>query len=110
VANAGNARSVALLQPGDRVVIIGAGPAGLTAAYLLAKDGIAVTVLEGNDTVGGLSQTRNLARSWERWLSPRMAPCSHAWTGTTSTIRNSSLFAGRRRFAAASGFVRRAAE
>jgi len=57
VANTGNPRSVAQLEPGDRVVIIGAGPAGLTAAYLLAKDGIAVTVLEGHDTVGGLSQT-----------------------------------------------------
>jgi protoporphyrinogen oxidase len=51
------ARAVAQLRPGDRVVVIGAGPAGLTAAYLLAKQGVAVTVLEGDDIVGGISRT-----------------------------------------------------
>src|ERR671938_2037521 len=50
-------RSIAQLAPGDRVVIVGAGPAGLTAAYVLAKQGVAVTVLEGDDTVGGISRT-----------------------------------------------------
>lgn len=39
------------------MVIVGAGPAGLTAAYLLARQGVAVTVLEGEDIVGGISQT-----------------------------------------------------
>jgi protoporphyrinogen oxidase len=38
----------------DRVVVIGAGPAGLTAAYDLTKRGRAVTVL---DVVGGISRT-----------------------------------------------------
>jgi protoporphyrinogen oxidase len=51
------ARRIAPLRPGERVVIIGAAPAGLTAAYLLAKSGVAVTVLEASDAVGGLSQT-----------------------------------------------------
>ncbi|MFN2399234.1 MAG: NAD(P)/FAD-dependent oxidoreductase [Gemmatimonadaceae bacterium] len=37
--------------------MVGAGPAGLTAAYLLAKDGIAVTVLEADSMVGGISRT-----------------------------------------------------
>jgi len=37
--------------------VIGAGPAGLTAAYLLAKRGFKVTVLEGTAIVGGISQT-----------------------------------------------------
>jgi protoporphyrinogen oxidase len=39
-------------------VIIGAGPAGLTAGYLLSKAGAPVTVLEADSTyVGGLSRT-----------------------------------------------------
>ncbi len=50
-------RSVAPLREGDRVVVIGAGPAGLTAAYQLAKAGHQVTVLEGDDMVGGISRT-----------------------------------------------------
>src|SRR5215472_1511901 len=41
-----------------KVVIIGAGPAGLTAAYLLCKNEIEVVVLEADPTyVGGISRT-----------------------------------------------------
>lgn len=40
------------------VVIIGAGPAGLTAAYLLAKENIPVIVLEADpEYVGGIART-----------------------------------------------------
>jgi protoporphyrinogen oxidase len=39
------------------VLICGAGPAGLTAAYKLAKAGYAVTVLESDEVVGGISRT-----------------------------------------------------
>ena len=53
----GSFRSVAPLRQGDRVVVIGAGPAGLTAAYVLSKQGYAVTVLEADDVVGGISRT-----------------------------------------------------
>ncbi len=40
-----------------RVVVIGAGPAGLTAAYQLTKAGVPSTILESTDVVGGISQT-----------------------------------------------------
>jgi protoporphyrinogen oxidase len=40
------------------VVCIGAGPAGLTAGYLLSKEGVRVTVLEQDPVyVGGISKT-----------------------------------------------------
>lgn len=44
-----------------RVAVIGAGPAGMTAAYQLAKEGVDVEVFEASDTVGGM------ARSFPLW-------------------------------------------
>jgi protoporphyrinogen oxidase len=48
-------------KPRDRgekpTVILGAGPAGLTAGYLLAKRGLPAIVLEAEDQVGGLAKT-----------------------------------------------------
>ena len=41
----------------DNVVIIGAGPAGLTAAYELARLGKMALSLEADDEVGGISRT-----------------------------------------------------
>ena len=41
-----------------RVAIIGAGPAGLTAGYLLSKESVDVVVLEADPLyVGGISRT-----------------------------------------------------
>jgi protoporphyrinogen oxidase len=44
----------------SEVFVIGAGPAGLTAAYLLTKTGVATTVIEADPVyVGGISRTVN---------------------------------------------------
>lgn len=51
------ARAVAQYAPGDRVVVIGGGPAGLTAAYQMTQMGWPVTVLEADDMLGGISRT-----------------------------------------------------
>lgn len=42
-----------------KVVIIGAGPAGLTAAYELCKSGVKSRIIEKDSTVGGLAKTVN---------------------------------------------------
>jgi len=44
-------------EPRPRVVIIGAGPAGLTAAYELMKAGVPSVILESDSVVGGISRT-----------------------------------------------------
>jgi protoporphyrinogen oxidase len=44
-----------------RIAVIGAGPAGITAAYQLSKGGVEVEVFEASGEVGGL------ARTIERW-------------------------------------------
>ncbi len=46
-------------SPSDapKVVIAGAGPAGLTAAYELCRAGVTSTVLEADSVVGGISRT-----------------------------------------------------
>jgi NADPH-dependent glutamate synthase beta subunit-like oxidoreductase/ferredoxin/formate hydrogenlyase subunit 6/NADH:ubiquinone oxidoreductase subunit I len=41
-------------KTGRRVVVIGAGPAGLSAAYYLTQAGVAVTVLESEEKAGGM--------------------------------------------------------
>jgi protoporphyrinogen oxidase len=42
---------------GPEVVVVGAGPAGLTAAFQLHKHGVASTILEADEQVGGISRT-----------------------------------------------------
>jgi len=44
-------------DPGERIVVIGAGMAGLTAAHELQNAGYAVTVLEARDRIGGRVDT-----------------------------------------------------
>lgn len=43
-----------------KIAVIGAGPAGLTAAYQLVKSGYDVTVFEASDCVGGMCKTIEL--------------------------------------------------
>lgn len=49
-------------QPG-RVVIVGAGPAGMTLAYLLARRGVGVTVLETHHDFGRAFRGEGMQRS-----------------------------------------------
>jgi len=51
------------LKPDDHVIIIGAGLAGLSAAYELTKKGIKVTVIEGRNRLGGRVFTNKLQGS-----------------------------------------------
>jgi protoporphyrinogen oxidase len=46
-----------LPSPGERCVVIGAGPAGLTAAWELCKLGIPAVVFEADSQVGGIART-----------------------------------------------------
>jgi protoporphyrinogen oxidase len=53
-------QTVEAATPGLRdtpTLIIGGGPAGLTAGYLLAKQGFPVIVFEAEDQVGGIAKT-----------------------------------------------------
>ena len=46
-------------MPRSDVVILGAGPAGLTAAYELSKANVRSTIVERDDMVGGIARTVN---------------------------------------------------
>ena len=54
----------------EKVIIIGAGPAGLTAAIELLKNGgdYDVTILEGSQAMGGISQTVRYNGNRRSWI------------------------------------------
>lgn len=64
------------------VVIIGAGPAGLTAAYELVKRGIPPIVLEKSNQVGGLART-------ETYKGYRFDIGGHRFFTKTEEVQNS---------------------
>ena len=43
-----------------KIAIIGCGPAGLTAGYILSKNNYAVELFEASSSVGGMSKTIEL--------------------------------------------------
>lgn len=58
------------LGAGQRVLVLGAGVAGLCAAYELAKGGFEVTVLEAAGRIGGRSFTARKGDSWQEIDGP----------------------------------------
>jgi monoamine oxidase len=52
------------------IVIIGAGLTGLTIAYLLKKQGIAATIIEARDRLGGRFIPNTGARGPLKWALP----------------------------------------
>jgi protoporphyrinogen oxidase len=64
-----------------RVIIIGAGPAGLSAAYSLAKENVEVEVFEASPHIGGMS------RSFDLW-SQRVDLGPHRFFSNDNTVND----------------------
>ena len=52
------------MKKNKKIVIIGAGPAGLGAGYWLSKLGFIVTILDKEPRVGGMGATINIKNTW----------------------------------------------
>lgn len=76
------------------VIVIGAGPAGLTAAWQLAQAGRKVLVLEQNEIVGGIARTESYRGYYfdiggHRFFSklPEIQALWHEWLGKDFLLR-----------------------
>lgn len=76
----------------NKVVVVGAGFTGLSAAYELARSGVAVTVLEADATVGGLAGSFevngvHLEKFYHHWFTnDRYVTALVAELGATSDV------------------------
>ncbi|GGK74610.1 FAD-dependent monooxygenase [Ornithinimicrobium pekingense] len=82
----------------DRVLVVGAGPVGQTAALLLARHGIPVTVLEARrarDTTGSrsLCQQRDVLDVWSWCGAGAIVREGLTWTRTRTFYRDVELAA-----------------
>jgi 2,4-dienoyl-CoA reductase-like NADH-dependent reductase (Old Yellow Enzyme family) len=90
--------AAAPFRSGRRVLVIGAGPAGLAAALEAADMGNAVTVLERDDEIGGQLRLAGLApghlETWERYRRSTLARISSAGIelelGVTATAEHAA--------------------
>jgi protoporphyrinogen oxidase len=53
-----------------RIAVLGAGPAGITAAWRLSELGFPVTVFERDDAVGGMGRTISVAGGYRADFGP----------------------------------------
>lgn len=86
------------LPPDERVLVVGAGPVGQTAALLLARYGIPVTVLEARqlrEPVGSRSicQQRDVLDVWSWCGAATIAKEGLTWHRARTFYRDRDLFA-----------------
>lgn len=91
------ARGVQPLPQHDRVLVVGAGPVGQTAALLLARHGIPVTVLEAQrsrEAAGSraICQQRDVLDVWAWCGAGTIAREGLTWTRARTFYRDHDLF------------------
>jgi phytoene dehydrogenase-like protein len=57
-----------------RAVVVGSGPNGLAAAIALAREGVAVRVIEADDDIGGGTRSAELTLPGFGWCRPPRSP------------------------------------
>lgn len=73
---------------GGTAVVVGSGPNGLAAAFVLARDGVDVTVVEAADTVGGGVRSGDLLQTG---LIHDMCSAVHPLAQVSTLLRDPSI-------------------